>query len=441
MRKVRLDGSSTWYARYIEPDTGNEVQTNLTRMRLRSAEVRRDWAIRRAKALAKRNAELEAGLPLRGNTPITVAVKEYFHARSNELRASTLAAYNQGTGPFVEWAASVGLKYTDDVTPARLMQFRVSFGSRTAMDVVNGKGVGRGRRVPGKRQRSAVQVNKCLRALKTVLNHWRRLGLTPRVSSDTIADCLPYHRAPRPMRKFLTAAQTRDLFKAAGEHDCQVFNLTRDEKFVGLTSGSTSRYIPIAPFIAMALLTGCRVGEVLKLKWSSISDDLAMLNLEHDETKTHHARRVDLRVSPWLIRLLEKVKPPDMNAAQLKDWFVFGGKEPYTYDLIESARARLISDFAAPQFDWRTLRRTCGTFLVCAPGIYGGASAYMAARRLGHSVDVAERHYLGVVSDVAAKARTLEAALGVEAQVRSIVNTLGANHEFKDLAARKPATA
>lgn len=52
--------------------------------------------------------------------------------------------------------------------------------------------------------------------------------------------------------------------------------------------------------------------------------------------------------------------------------------------------------------------------MACAPGIYGGASAYMAARRLGHSLVMAERHYLGVIPDLPSKARTLEAALNVE---------------------------
>ncbi len=48
----------------------------------------------------------------------------------------------------------------------------------------------------------------------------------------------------------------------------------------------------------------------------------------------------------------------------------------------ESAAAKAKRD----GFGWQVLRRTCGTFLTNAPGIFGEASAYRSARQLGHSV-------------------------------------------------------
>jgi hypothetical protein len=62
------------------------------------------------------------------------------------------------------------------------------------------------------------------------------------------------------------------------------------------------------------------------------------------------------------------------------------------------------------------LRSTCGTFLANAPGIFGGASAYRDARQLGHTVLVAEKHYLGVVH-VAPEAKALEDAVRVSAKL------------------------
>ena len=59
------------------------------------------------------------------------------------------------------------------------------------------------------------------------------------------------------------------------------------------------------------------------------------------------------------------------------------------------------------------LRRTVATFLVNAPGIYAGAGAYKAAKRLGHSVTICERRYAGLVS-IDRNAHTLEAAMGIE---------------------------
>lgn len=51
--------------------------------------------------------------------------------------------------------------------------------------------------------------------------------------------------------------------------------------------------------------------------------------------------------------------------------------------------------------------------LTSAPAIYGAASAFMSAKRLGHSVTVAEKHHVGIVK-VSPEARTIEQAMQVE---------------------------
>jgi hypothetical protein len=58
-------------------------------------------------------------------------------------------------------------------------------------------------------------------------------------------------------------------------------------------------------------------------------------------------------------------------------------------------------------------RHTTGTYLTNAPGIFGAASAYRSAKQLGHSVAVAEKHYLGLVRGISPAARTLEDAMGL----------------------------
>jgi hypothetical protein len=58
------------------------------------------------------------------------------------------------------------------------------------------------------------------------------------------------------------------------------------------------------------------------------------------------------------------------------------------------------------------LRSTCGTYLTNAPGIFGAASAYRSAKQLGHSVTVAERHYVGLIR-LPVSAKTLDDATGV----------------------------
>jgi integrase len=67
-----------------------------------------------------------------------------------------------------------------------------------------------------------------------------------------------------------------------------------------------------------------------------------------------------------------------------------------------------------------TLRSTCGCYLANAPAIFGAASVYRAAAQLGHSVQVAERHYLGTLRRIPASATTLEAAMEIEAALAEI---------------------
>jgi hypothetical protein len=70
-----------------------------------------------------------------------------------------------------------------------------------------------------------------------------------------------------------------------------------------------------------------------------------------------------------------------------------------TRDTAEAAAKRLRREYAAPAgFTWQTLRWTCGCYLTNAPGILSAASAYRSAEQLGHSVAVAEKHYVDAVA-------------------------------------------
>jgi hypothetical protein len=92
----------------------------------------------------------------------------------------------------------------------------------------------------------------------------------------------------------------------------------------------------------------------------------------------------------------------------------------------QAAEKRLSREFGAPAGSgWQALRRTCGTFLVNGPGIFGAASAYRAARQLGHSVAVAGKPLPGVVRGIPRDARTLEAAMQIEEQVKRVIEAVG----------------
>lgn len=88
--------------------------------------------------------------------------------------------------------------------------------------------------------------------------------------------------------------------------------------------------------------------------------------------------------------------------------------------ILEAARKRL-KVYGAPSFSWQGLRRTCGSYLTNSPGIYGSSSAYQSARRLGHSVTVAERHYLGTIKGIPHSATTLEQAMDIEPEAQEVI--------------------
>jgi hypothetical protein len=59
----------------------------------------------------------------------------------------------------------------------------------------------------------------------------------------------------------------------------------------------------------------------------------------------------------------------------------------------------------------------------------GGSSAYNSAKRLGHGVEVAERHYLGQLKRIPKDARTLDAAMEIEAELERVIAAVGSQGE------------
>ncbi|MCW8141399.1 MAG: hypothetical protein KIT58_21055, partial [Planctomycetota bacterium] len=271
-------------------------------------------------------------------------------------------------------------------------------------------------------------VNNRVRSLKAILNHLRRLGRLPHITSDDIKDRLRPLKVGKPRPAFLRAPQIKALLQAAIAHDAARFTMTREERASG-TKGETARYDEIAPFIAFMLITGCRRDEALTLRWTSVDLDArddrgrkaGEIVLRAGEVKTGHERAIDLSICPGLRKILASY---DHGR---DDVFVFGGKEPWARAKVEAARKRLVRDFGAPEFCWSqtedtkpALRATCGTFLTNAPGIYAAAAAFHSAKRLGHSIVIAERHYVGLLKGISKSARTLEAAMGITAEIAAI---------------------
>jgi integrase len=409
-----------WRARYVDPDTGRTVKVTIERLAAPTAETRRDWAIRKARALAKRRAELDAGANPATGTALAEALKRFWEDHSR-LRPATVDAYKAAANKLQTWASKVGVRSGDDLTGPRLVAFRAELAKERRQAQASGSKRG-GRRTTTE-PRSPHSVNRELRSIRTILGYLRKLGLLPRISTDDLRDGLERLAVTTERIDYRKPGELQKLLDAALRHDVAVFDATRDEHKGVRPPGSTTRYEPIAPFVATAVLTGMRLGEIVSLDWKQVDldakdNDGKVVGEIHltGATKTKRARTVGLEVSPALRKLLA--------AMHLKT----GGKGSVfglTEDAAQAAAKRLRAEYGAPdECGWQALRRTCGTFLTNAPGIFGSASAYRSAKQLGHSVVVAEKFYVDVARGISREARTLEAAMQIEAQMKRVVDAI-----------------
>ena len=75
--------------------------------------------------------------------------------------------------------------------------------------------------------------------------------------------------------------------------------------------------------------------------------------------------------------------------------------------------------FKGPAFTWQQLRRCCGTFITNS-NIYPGAGPWLSAKRLGHSVQVAEARYVGALTTIDPAATKIEDAMGIADLLASV---------------------
>lgn len=411
---------AAWRAKYTDPDSGRVVWERVDPVAYPNARARLLWARDKAKALAERRAELARGAVRMTGSTVAAEVERYFEDHAH-LRERTIRVYRDAATKLVIWCGEHGIETVDALDRSKLLAFRASLIAEPRLSPK--KGLARGKTAPTSERRSPHTVNRELRSVGTVLNYLRKAGRLARLDSDDIADGLERLRVPREPIAFLRAPELVRLLEAALAHDAETFAETREEHAGEKPKGTTPRYAPIAPAVFGALTTGMRLGELVRVTWRDVDleakgDDgkpAGEIVVRGESSKTGIGRVVDLSVSPKLRELLEAMRP---SATEGLEAPVFG----VTYHEATAAAKRLTRAYGAPEaFSWQACRRTCGTFLTNAPGIFGAASAYRSARQLGHSVTVAERNYLGVVRGIAPEARTLEAAMQIEGLAERVI--------------------
>ena len=356
--------------RWTDPITGKVTQRSCRELGLTNAKKRELWAIGKLEALRKQKGELEKvhGTDSPTPRPLQDAVDEYL---AGFAKKNTVESKRPALRAFVEYMAGEGVKKTTDITAVWLARFSKHLERTTALKVTTRN-----------LHRSTV---------KAFLSDCSDLGYLGALPDGAIGKRLRSEAEPDARPEVLTPSELRTLLRACIEHD-------RHEK---------NR---IAPFVLFLVLTGCRPTEALKLDWSAVDLDAGKIRLEATAVKTSKYRDITLKESPAVVDLL--------SALRLK-----GTRErvfDLSHDRATKARERVAERYDGPPgWTFRKLRRTCGSVLVCADIL----PVFLTAKRLGNTVLVAEKHYLGTL-DGLPRVETIEEATGIAPEVDEILAAL-----------------
>lgn len=359
-------------ARWRDPLSGASKQESLDRLNLTSDAKRRKWAKKKSETLAELRRAVSLGSVITDRMTIRSAVADHLAEAQNPRTKVNKQIVLEA---FATWCETKQIKSTAELTSPWLMKWRGYMLS------------------PQRCTHAASTRNRWLIASGIFLRWCIPRGLVPLLNSDTIKSACKREKEPEDVIEFLRPAALQNLLECTLKHDAEA---------VGWK---------LAPFVLALLLSGCRFQEIACLSWSEVDLDHGEIVLPASRTKTQKGRRIVFAETPALGDLLRALRPDPAEG------LVFDVRHS-TWD---AARKRLIASYGAPEFSAHTLRRSAGTILTNAPGIYGGASAWLSAKRLGHSVQQAQAHYAEALPGLPAEARTLEAAAGLEDVCRRII--------------------
>lgn len=356
-------------ARWRDPIGGASRQEGLDKLGLKSDAARRAWAAEKAQQLASLRRAVSLGTVAVARRTPAEAMSDYLEGVAH---AGTRANKRVAVQEFVDWLAASGVRSLDGVSGPRLMAWRDHLLK------------------PGNGRRMMSTRNRYQAAVRAFLRWCAKRGLVPLLGADAIRHGCEHAAEPPREIAFLRPPDARRVLLAAIEHDARP---TVPRK--------------AARMVLLLLLSGMRIAEAVGLDWSEVDLDAGEIRLPASRTKGRRARTITFREGPTLGLLLATMRD---EAGRPTRGRVF---PDLTGPKWQAAQMRMVARHGAPDFTAHTLRRTCGTALTCAAGIYGGASAFMSARRLGHNVAIAERHYVGHLTDIPAEARCIEDALGM----------------------------
>jgi integrase len=387
-----------WRIQFRDPEDGDKLKRKTIPVEWAATEdLRIEFCVRKCDELDRERRRLAEGGNPNANKSAEEAVREWT-ATYPDLR--TQETYAAALGHFLLWASEHKIESLDDVRQSTLKTFRDDL--HTA-------------------DRETTTLNKWLRASRTFFVWAIQKGYCPKLKEDDLVALKKWREKiedPDP----LDPPQVQAIFEAVERHDADVFLMTRDEKVGGRRRqrSATPKYDSLAPMIMLTALAGLRKNEAVQLTWKhyrkgaldASGNEVGQITVPATISKTKRERKIPLDHSPALRRYLNK---------RLMATGGEGTIAGISYDQASKALRRLREVYGAPPtFNWQAMRITASSYLTSAKNIFGASSHAQSASRLGHSWEVAQRHYAATIAGIAGDATTLEAALGIEEHVTRV---------------------
>lgn len=262
----------------------------------------------------------------------------------------------------------------------------------------------------GSKLLSTVSINRILDGVRSALR-WMVKRRYLFIGRDEIGEALahyPITRASEP--RILSTVDLLRLLKKLREHDLARFKSSRTDKNAyhqrRQSTTARPRFRPLAPFVVVSLLTGARPGEVEIMTGSDVRLEYQTIALR--DSKRGRMRVLPLHDSPILNELVSELvkragNNPIIGRVKLKHIVELGSK---------AGIANLTR---------QVLRRTCVAHVASG----STDSEYLLTSRFGHSTDVSVAHYRQALHGVRERGKTVEAWLGIESELRSVLTELG----------------
>lgn len=201
-------------------------------------------------------------------------------------------------------------------------------------------------------------------------------------------------------RNIISAADLPKFDRLPSESDPRERWLTKAEigKILAAAKSRGPFTTPVERLLWLALNTAARVQALIDLTWDRVDFETGMIHYDVPGRKKTKKRRASVPMSKALAAFMQRAwfEAPRNAAGELLDSRVVGiGDRHYAYNAIRALTVKAGIERAGPN----AMRHTAATHMV-----RGGTSLHYAAKVLGNTYAVTEKHYAKHVPDGLAEA-------------------------------------